>query len=137
VTDSVAGRKFQMLLAQLFAGFALFLAALGIYSVVSYSIEQRRYELGIRLALGASPSSIRRLVVRQGMVPVVIGLIAGVLAGFAVGKAASNLFFEVHAADPVIVAAVVLVVAAIGIVACYIPAIRTSRVNPLIALRSQ
>jgi putative ABC transport system permease protein len=137
VTDSVAGRKFQMLLAQWFAAFALFLAALGIYSVVSYSVEQRRYELGIRLALGASPSSIRRLVVRQGMIPVVIGLIAGVAAGFAVGKAASNLFFEVRAADPIIVAAVVLVVAVIGIVACYIPAIRTARLNPLIALRSQ
>jgi putative ABC transport system permease protein len=137
VVDSVAGRRFQMTLAHLFAVFSLFLAALGIYSVVAYSVEQRRYELGIRLALGASPASIRGLVVRQGMIPVLCGLLGGVVAGFIVGKAASSLFFEVHAADPLIVAGVVLVVALIGILACYIPAVRTSRVDPLLALRTQ
>jgi ABC-type antimicrobial peptide transport system permease subunit len=71
------------------------------------------------------------------MIPVLCGLLGGVVAGFIVGKAASSLFFEVHAADPLIVAGVVLVVALIGILACYIPAVRTSRVDPLLALRTQ
>jgi predicted permease len=137
VIDSVAGRRFQMLLAHVFSGFALFLAALGIYSVVSYSVEQRKYELGIRMALGAPASNIRRLVIRQGMIPVALGLLGGVIAGIVVGKAASTLFFEIHSADPVIIAAVILVVAAIGALACYIPASRTAQVNPLAALRNQ
>jgi len=137
VTDSVAGRRFQMLLSHLFSGFALFLAALGIYSVVSYTVEQRRYELGIRLALGAPRSGLRRLVMRQGMTPVLIGLVVGVITGFFVGRAVGSLFFGINAGNPLIISAVGLVVVAIGALACYIPATRTTGVNPIIALRSQ
>ncbi|MGO9274734.1 MAG: FtsX-like permease family protein [Terriglobia bacterium] len=137
VNDSVAGRRFQMLLAHLFGGFALFLAGLGIYSVVSYSAEQRRYELGIRLALGAPPSRLLRLVVRQGMTPVAMGLVVGVITGFFVGRAVSSLFWGVNSGNPLIISSVVLVVVVIGVLACYIPATRTTGVNPIIALRVQ
>jgi putative ABC transport system permease protein len=137
VTESVAGRRFQMLLAQMFSAFALFLAALGIYSVVSYSVEQRRYELGIRLALGAPRSALRRLVMRQGMTPVVIGLGIGVITGFFAGRALGSLFFGINAGNPFIILAVASVVLVIGALACYIPATRTSGVNPIIALRAQ
>ncbi|MFZ0771472.1 MAG: ABC transporter permease [Candidatus Sulfotelmatobacter sp.] len=137
VTDSVAGRRFQMLLAHLFSGFALFLAALGIYSVVSYSVEQRRYELGIRLALGSPRSGLRRLVMRQGMTPVLIGLVVGVITGFFAGRAVGSLFFGINAGNPLIISAVALVVIVIGGLACYIPATRTMGVDPMIALRAQ
>jgi putative ABC transport system permease protein len=126
-----------MLLAHLFSGFALFSAALGIYSVVSYSVEQRRYELGIRLALGAPRSGLRRLVMRQGMIPVVIGLVVGVITGFFAGRAVGSLFFGISAGNPLIISAVALVVIVIGGLACYIPATRTTGVNPIVALRAQ
>jgi putative ABC transport system permease protein len=137
VNESVAGRWFEMLLAHLFAGFALFLATLGIYSVVSYAVEQRRYELGIRSALGASATSLRLLVVRQGMWPVCLGLVLGVIGGLLVARAASSLFYGITAADPVIIAAVIVAVALIGLGACYIPALRTSKVSPALALRAE
>jgi putative ABC transport system permease protein len=137
VTDSVAGRRFQMQLAHLFGGFALFLAALGIYGVVSYSVEQRRYELAIRVALGAPRSGLRGLVVRQGMTPVVIGLVLGVITGFFIGRLVSGLFYGVNASNPTIISSVMLIVVAIGMLACYIPAMRTTSVDPIVALRAQ
>lgn len=137
VTDSVAGRRFQMQLAHLFGGFALFLAALGIYGVVSYSVEQRRYELAIRVALGAPRSGLRGLVVRQGMTPVVIGLVLGVITGFFIGRLVRGLFYGVNASNPTIISSVMLIVVAIGMLACYIPAMRTTSVDPIVALRAQ
>lgn len=137
ITSSTAQRRFQVLLAYSFALAAFFLAALGIFSVVSYAIEQRRSELGIRVALGAAPATVRQLVLRQGMRPVVTGIAAGIIAGFVVGRLLSGFFFGVRGGDPLVFAAVSATVFSLGIVACYIPALRASAVDPLVSLRSE
>jgi len=135
VSDSVAVRRFQMGLASLFAVFALLLAALGIYGVVAYSVARRRQELGLRMALGARASDLRNLVLRQGLSPVVAGWAAGVLAALAAGRLMRGLLFGVTADDPLTFAAVTLVVLATAALACYLPASRATRVDPMVALR--
>jgi len=94
ITDSIASRKFQTALARSFAFCALFLAGLGIFSVASYSVSQRRHELAIRMALGATSSNIRRLIIRDGMKPIILGMLFGIAAAFIVGKAVNSLFWE-------------------------------------------
>jgi putative ABC transport system permease protein len=135
VSASVAQRRFQLTLVLLFAAIALGLASLGIYGVVSYSVAQRRGELGIRMALGATGSDLRGLVLRQGLAPVVIGLAAGLAGALALGRVLGGLLFGVSSTDPLtmsVVAAVLLIVAA---AACYIPALRATQSDPLVALR--
>jgi putative ABC transport system permease protein len=124
-----------MLLALLFAVCALFLASLGIFGVVGYSVERRRQELGIRMALGAARQDLLRMVLRQGMTPVIVGLAAGVVAALFAGRLISSLLFDISANDPVTLATVVLVVAAVALVACFVPARRAMRVDPIVALR--
>ena len=135
VSKSVDTRRFQMLLAMLFAVCALFLASLGIFGVVAYSVEQRRRESGIRMALGAARQDLLRMVLRQGMTPVIVGLAAGVAAALFAGRLIRSLLFDISANDPVTLATVVLVVAAVALVACYVPARRAMRVDPIVALR--
>ncbi len=135
VSESVAVRRFQMFLASLFAFFALLLAALGIFGVVAYSVEQRRRELGIRRALGAQGSNLRGLVLRQGMIPVVLGAASGVVAAMMVNRLIQSLLYGVTSRDPLTILAVVFVVLVTGIVACYVPAARTTRLDPIVALR--
>jgi predicted permease len=135
VSDSVAARRFQMLLVLVFAGCALFLAALGIYGVLSYSVERRRTELGIRMALGAQPLDLRRLVLRQGMAPVLVGLALGVVASLLLGRLITSLLFGVRSYDPLTFALVASVVILIAAIACYVPALRTTRLDPMTALR--
>jgi putative ABC transport system permease protein len=135
VSESVGVRRFQMVLASLFAIFALLLASLGIYGVVSYSVARRRQELGIRMALGARDSDLRNLVLRQGMSPVVVGWAAGVLAALVAGGVIRGLLFGVTAQDPLTIVSVTLVVLATAALACYIPARRATKVNPMVALR--
>ena len=135
VSKSVDTRRFQMLLATLFAVCALFLASLGIFGVVAYSVEQRRHELGIRLALGAQLTDLRSMVLRQGMVPVVLGLAAGVFASLWFGRLVAALLFGVRAFDPLTFSCVALVIVVVALGACYIPARRAMRVDPMIALR--
>jgi putative ABC transport system permease protein len=137
LTESVSGRQFQTSLAYIVSGFALFLAALGIYSVIAYSVEQRRYEIGIRVALGASPSQLRRLIIRQGMIPIFCGLACGTLVAYGVARTLSSLFFEVKLGNPLIICSSVFIMILIAIVATYIPAARAANINPSIALRSQ
>jgi ABC-type antimicrobial peptide transport system permease subunit len=137
VSESVSTRRFQMLLADLFAGCALFLVALGIYSVVSYSIEQRRFELGLRMALGASASDLRRLMIKTTLMPVAIGLIAGLVASLLLGKVVSSLFFGVGSGDPLVILVVSCAVLIIGITACSVPTTRITRIDPIVALRSE
>jgi putative ABC transport system permease protein len=135
VSESVGVRRFQRGLASLFAIFALLLAALGTYGVVGYSVARRRQELGIRMALGAQGSDLRNLVLLQGMSPVVAGWAAGVIAALAAGGLIRGLLFGVTAQDPLTIASVTLVVLVTAALACYVPARRAMKVDPMVALR--
>ena len=135
VSASVAERRFQLSLVLLFSAIALVLACLGIYGVVSYSVAQRKNEMGIRIALGATNSNLRGLVLRQGLAPVVIGLVAGLAGALAIGKILSGLLFGISFTDPMTVGAVASILLAVAAAACYVPARSATRTDPLIALR--
>ena len=135
VAESVAQRKFQMTLVLLFGVTALLLASLGIYGVVSYSVVQRTSEMGIRMALGAPPSGIRSLVLRQSLPPVVVGLAAGVITSLALSRLLSSLLFGIRAGDPLTIAGVSLLLSVVAALAAYIPARRATQVDPITALR--
>jgi len=135
VSESVAPRRFQMLLALLFALSALFLASLGIYGVIAYSVEQRRHELGIRAALGAQTSDLRWMVLRQGMTPAVAGLVMGVGASIITGRLIQSLLFGVSPFDLATLGIVAFVVVMVAVAACYVPARRATKVDPMVALR--
>lgn len=134
VSAGVAERRFQLTLVLVFAGVALALASLGIFGVVSYTTAQRRGEMGIRLALGATASDLRSLVLRQGLMPVALGLVAGIVGALALGRALAGLLYGVQPSDPVTIAGVAMVLFAVAAVACYIPAVRVSRADPMSAL---
>jgi predicted permease len=135
LAGSVDQRRFQMNLVLLFAGVGLALATIGIYGVVSYSVAQRTTEIGIRMAFGSAPGSIRQLVIRQGLAPLVPGLLLGVIAALAAGRLLSPLLVDVTPGDPVTIGAVVLLLAVVGLAACYVPARRATRMSPLAALK--
>jgi len=137
VAQSVDTRRFQMFLALLFAACALCLAALGIFGVVAYSVEQRHHELGIRLALGAQIADLCKMVLRQGMIPVAAGLVAGIAVSLLLGRLIASLLFGVGALDLLTFGCVAFVVLAVALAACYIPARRAMRVDPMVALRHE
>ena len=135
MSDSVAERRFQMTLAVLFAAAALALAGFGIYGVVSYSVACRRTEMGIRMALGAGTGGLQRMVLWQGIRPVVAGLAAGVVGALAAGRILSGLLFQTSARDPVTIGGVALVLLGVSAAAALIPARRATRFDPMKALR--
>jgi len=135
VSESVAARRFQLQLAGLFAVCALLLAALGIFGVVAYSVEQRRNEIGMRMALGAQPRDVGSLVLGGGMRPVIIGLAAGNVAAVVAGRLVQSLLYSVSVVDPVTIAGVAFVILFSAAMACYLPARRAMRVDPMVALR--
>lgn len=137
VSQSVEDRRFSMLLALAFAVSSLLLASLGIVGVVGYSVEQRRHELGIRLALGGELRSLMAMVMRQSMRPVVAGLGVGIAAAVFAGRLMSSLLFGVEAYDALTLAAVSVVVVAAGLAACYVPAGRAARIDPMVVLRDE
>jgi putative ABC transport system permease protein len=135
VDDSTARRRFTTLLLGMFAGTALLLAALGVYGVISYSVSQRWHEMGIRLALGARPAGLRRMVVRQGLKLCAIGLAAGLIAAAALTRLMTAVLFEVQPFDFSVFAATAALLCAVAVAASYLPARRASRTDPMVALR--
>jgi len=136
-SESVGSRRFQTLLASVFGVGALLLACLGVYGVISYSVSRRTNEIGIRIALGAQSSQVSMLVMRQGLRPVVAGLILGVSASLWAARWISSLLFGTGARDPWTIIAVVAALLVAGSLACWLPARRASRVDPMLALRAE
>ena len=135
VADSVAGRRFQVLLTGGFALSALLLACVGIYGVVSWSMARRQNEIGVRMALGARSGDVQRMVIAQGLRPVIAGVVLGLAVALALGGVMSSLLFGVSARDPVTYAVVALTLSAVAALACYIPARRATLADPLRSLR--
>jgi putative ABC transport system permease protein len=136
VASATAESRFYVVLLGTFAGIALSLAAVGIYGVMSYSVSRRTHEIGIRIALGAEPSSVLRLVVAQGARLAAIGAGVGVIAAFGLTRMMSKLLYGVAPSDPATFVVVTLVLCAVAVVASYLPARRATRIDPLSALRS-
>jgi predicted permease len=137
ITRSMAERRFALEILAIFAGVALLLAAIGIYGVMSYTFSRRIHEIGIRVALGAQRVDILRMALGEGMRLVVLGLIAGLIGAAALTRFLRSLLFNVTATDPVVFAAIATLLAAVALLACYIPARRATRVDPLVALREE
>ena len=137
VEASLSERRFSMLLLTLFAVLALGLAAIGIYGVMAYLVSQGTRELGIRLALGAAPRDLLLLVVRQGMSVAVIGMALGLAGAFVLTRFMRTLLFGVHASDPATFAAIAVTLTLVALFACYVPARRAARIDPMVSLRAE
>ena len=135
MSESILIRRFFMLLLLVFAGLALILAAVGIYGVMSYVASQRTHEIGIRMALGAQASDVLKLLIGSGMALALIGVVAGLASAFAVTRLMSGLLFGVSATDAMTFVTVSTILIAVALLACYIPARRATKVDPLVALR--
>jgi putative ABC transport system permease protein len=135
VAANVAQPRFRTLLLTIFAGVSLALAAVGLYGVVAFSVSQRRAELGLRIALGADPRRVLRLVLRDGMAPVAIGILLGLGGAAVLARVMRRLLFEVDPFDPATFAAVAAALTAVAFAACYVPARRATRVDPAASLR--
>ena len=137
VGSTIAQPRINSVVLSVFAGIALLLAAIGIYGVTSYAVSQRTREIGVRMALGAKPVDVLQLVVRQGMLPVAVGLAIGLLAAMAATRVMESLLFEVTATDPVTFGTITALLAMIALVASVVPAWRAARVDPVEALRRE
>lgn len=137
VSRAVAQPRLQAGLLALFACIAVLLAAIGIYGVMAVSVVQRTREIGIRMALGAVGRDVLALVVRQGLALVATGLALGLAAALALTRVLRSLLFSVSVTDPSVFGAIILLLAAVALIACYLPARRASRVDPMVALRHE
>jgi predicted permease len=137
VSRSTSRQRFNMLLMTVFGTAALLLAAIGIYGLMAYSVEQRTQEIGIRLALGAETGAVRRMVVLQGMRLAVVGVVVGLASAFGLTRFMATLLFGVQARDPMVFIAIPVVLTVVALAAVWLPAMRVTRVNPLDALRSE
>ncbi len=136
VGDSIAQSRFVMALIGVFAGLALVLGAIGIYGVTSFVVSQRRHEIGVRKALGAEGGTVASLVIRQGMTPVLLGMVFGVGGAFAAGRLLSSLLYGIQPFDGATYGAALGVLGSVAIAALAIPALRASRLDPTVALRT-
>jgi predicted permease len=137
ISRSVSGRRFSTVLLTAFAAVALTLATIGIYAVIAYSVTQRTQEIGIRMALGAQAGDILKIIVKQGMALTLIGVALGVVGALALTHIMSSLLFGVRATDPATFASISLLLVLVAFIACYIPARRAARLDPIKALASQ
>jgi ABC-type antimicrobial peptide transport system permease subunit len=135
VSRSTAQSDFYMTLLTIFAAVALLLAAIGVYGLMAYSVQQRTQEIGVRMALGANPRQVRRMVVFQGMKLALVGVILGVASALALARLLSSLLFGVKPWDPAAIIIVAFLLSAVTLLATYLPARRASRVDPMVALR--
>jgi ABC-type antimicrobial peptide transport system permease subunit len=138
VVDRAASpRRFVVILLGGFAAFALILASLGIYAVISYSVSQRKNEIGIRMALGASPAMVKQLILSETMRLAGVGAVIGLAGALIAGQLATSLLYGVTATDPLTIAAMIAVLGAVASVAGYLPAMRAARIEPVTLLRSE
>jgi len=137
VDESLAGERFSTVLFASFAGVALLLAAIGIYGVMSFAVAQRTHEIGLRIALGAGPRQVLRLVIGEGMLLALIGLGVGLGGTYFVGRVMKTVLYQVNAIDPAAISAVTAVLLLSALLACYIPARRATQVDPMVALRDE
>jgi ABC-type antimicrobial peptide transport system permease subunit len=137
VAESLSRRRFTAALLAAFAGFALALAAIGIYGVMAYLVIQGTREIGIRMALGATQRTVLRLVVKQGMMLTLGGVGIGLVAALAFSRLVSSLLFGVTATDPLTFVGIVLLLTIVALIASYIPARRATRIDPMISLRGE
>ncbi|HET9800568.1 MAG TPA: FtsX-like permease family protein, partial [Chthoniobacterales bacterium] len=137
VAQALGQARLMTWLLGIFAVVALILAAIGIYGAVAYSVEQRTGEIGVRMALGAQTRDVLRLIINQGMKPVVIGLAIGIVAAFGLGRLLKSQLFEVSANNPALLGCATIILAAIALLACLLPARRATLVDPVQALRTE
>jgi putative ABC transport system permease protein len=135
LSNSAAQPRLNTVMLSVFAFVALLIASVGMYGVLAYSVSQRTGEIGVRMALGATPRDALRLIIREGVTVVLIGIGAGLLGGLALGRAVSSLVFGVPVRDPAVIIGVAATLATVVLAACTIPAARGSRVDPIVALR--
>ena len=137
VSRSTSRQRFNMLLMTIFGGAALFIAAIGIYGLMAYSVQQRTQEIGIRLALGAESGDVRKMVIVQGMRLALIGVAIGFGGAFGLSRVIATFLFGVKEKDPLVFTTVALVLTAVALVAVWIPAHRATRIDPVVALRNE
>jgi len=135
VVVSTSRERFNMLLLTIFGSSALLMAAIGIYGLMAYSVQQRTQELGIRMALGAQESSIRNMVIRQGMLLAMIGVVLGIGGALWLTRFLASFLFGVKAMDPAAFVVTPILLSAVALLAVWIPARRATRVSPIVALR--